>query len=164
MTQSEGNKQGGAKKRKTDMGDVVGKIGIIWCSAAIVWQVIDLVILHGADKLYETLHMDYFWIGLWGITNAMFWLAALLACNYLNEIRRRETITVGVQILGTVVAVVAARIIVWEYSQIVARMFTAFYYQEVEPARVILLMIAWFFAADIIICFILFIFSYIFKV
>lgn len=157
MTQSEGNKQGGAKKRKTDMGDVVGRIGEIWCFSGIIWQFIDLVMLHGADKLYETLHMDYFWIGLWGISNAIFWLAASSACLFLNELRERETITAGVQILGTVVAVVATRIIVWAHAQSVGWTFAAFNYQEIDFLTVSIRMFLGFFAS-IVILFILNIF------
>lgn len=150
MTQSEGSKQGNGKKRKTDIGDVVGRIGEIWCFLGIIWQVIDLGMLHGADKLNEMFHMSDLWIITFGITNAIFWLCAFGICIWLVEIRERKTITAGVQILGTVVAVVAARIIVWEYSQIVARTFTAFNYQEVEFAQVCLMMFAWFIIANVI--------------
>lgn len=161
MTQSEGNKQGSDNKRKTDMGDVAGKIGIIWCSAAIVWQVIDLVILHGADKLNEMFHMGDLWIIVFGITNAIFWCCALNICLWLVEIRERETITAGVQILGTVGAVVAARVVVWEYAQVVGRTFTALYYQEI--ARVWPSMFAWFIVAIIICLITIYIYSYIPK-
>lgn len=159
MSQSEGSKQGSGKKRKTDIGDVVGRIGEIWCFLGIIWQYIDLVMLHGADKLYETLHMDYSWVGLWGISNAIFWLDALLVCSVLKEMRGSETITVGVQILGTVAAVVATRIIVWAYAQSVGWAFAAFNYQEIDGLTVFIRMFLGFFAS-IVICSIL---SYIFS-
>ena len=128
MTQSEGNKQGNGKKRKTDIGDVVGWIGAIWCIIAIIWQPIDFFVLHGYQVIAEALGAEYRDISYMAAVicgmNMSIYIFALAA---IRDACDKAEMTAGARVLMTIIAIIIARLALLLYASISNQVLAAYY-------------------------------------
>ena len=131
MTQSEGNKQESGKKRKTDIGDVVGWIGAIWCVIAIIWQPFDFFSLHGYQVIAESLDIEFIFAKRIAVficsMNITIYLIALSVICSSEDSYDASKMTAGTRVLITIVAIIVARLAVLLYA-LISNYMLGFYY------------------------------------
>lgn len=118
MSQEElkpGNNTQEEGQRRTDAGDVIGVLCIVWCVFGAVWQFVDYGLLGGAQTIVDTFEVGGFYVWIGALANVGIWVTGAWFCWV---IKNTYTWTPGARVIASLASACAARLLVWLLAQL----------------------------------------------